>query len=130
MKVVKIYFHVVPPPFGSFWSVIYLNFGQKLPIRTTHNFLESRYPEVTKNPYFVFSPEGSQKKVSAHGLKQAPRAHFFLRFLKEFLYFRQKCLALIKIDQIERINIWCKAKVWSCNFNQDYIYASIFDISL
>ena len=57
------------PPFGPFWSVKYLNFGQKLPIRTTHHtFLESRHPEVTKNPYYVLSPEGSQNKVSAHGL--------------------------------------------------------------
>ena len=36
------------PPFGSFWSVKYLNFGQKLPIQTAyHTFLESRHPEVT-----------------------------------------------------------------------------------
>ena len=57
------------PPFGPFWSVKYLNFGQKLPIRTTHHtFLESRHPEVTKNPYYVLSPKWSQKKVSAHGL--------------------------------------------------------------
>ena len=56
-------------PFGPFWSVKYLNFGQKLPIWTAHHtFLESRHPEVTKNPYYVFSPKGSQKKVSAHGL--------------------------------------------------------------
>ena len=55
-------------PFGLFWSVKYLNFGQKLPIRTTHHtFLESRHPEVTKNPYYVLSPKGSQKKVSAYG---------------------------------------------------------------
>ena len=56
-------------PFGSFWSVKCLNFGQKPPIRTAHHtFLESRHPEVTKNPYYVLSPEGSQKKISAHGL--------------------------------------------------------------
>ena len=57
------------PPFGPSWSVKYLNFEQKLPIRTTHyTFLESRHPEVTKNSYYVFSPEGSQEKVSAYGL--------------------------------------------------------------
>ena len=57
------------PPFGPFWSVKYLNFGQKLPIRTAHHtFLKSRHPEVTENPYYVLSPGGSQKKVSAHGL--------------------------------------------------------------
>ena len=44
------------PPFGSFWSVKYLNFEQKLLIRTNHpTFLENRHPEVTKNPYYVLS---------------------------------------------------------------------------
>ena len=55
--------------FGSFWSVKYLNFEQRLPIRTAHNtFLESRHTEVTKNQYYALSPEWSQKKVSTHGL--------------------------------------------------------------
>ena len=55
--------------FSLFWSVKYLNFDQKLPIWTTnHIFLESRQSEVTKNPYFVLSPKGNQKKVSANGL--------------------------------------------------------------
>ena len=50
-------------PFGSFWSVRYLNLGQKLPIRTTnHTFIESRHPEGTKNPYYVLYTEWSQKK--------------------------------------------------------------------
>ena len=40
------------PPFGPFWSIKYLNFGQKLPIWTAHcTFLESRHNEVTKNLY-------------------------------------------------------------------------------
>ena len=57
------------PPFAPFWSVKYLNFGQKLPIPTTHHtFVEWKHPEVTKNPYYVLSPECSHKKVSAHGL--------------------------------------------------------------
>ena len=56
-------------PFGPFWSVKYLNFGQELPIQPTyHTFLESKHPEVTKNLYYALSPEWSQKKVSAHGL--------------------------------------------------------------
>ena len=59
------------PPFGPFWPVKYLNFGQKLPIQTTHHtYLESRHPEVIKNPYYVFPLEGRQKKVLAHGLFQ------------------------------------------------------------
>ena len=45
--------------FGPFWSVKYLNFGQKRPIWTSHNsFLESRHNEVTKNQ-FVLSTKGS-----------------------------------------------------------------------
>ena len=52
-----------------FWPAKYLNFGQKLPIRTAHHaFIESRHLDVTKNPYYVLFPKGSQKKVSAHGL--------------------------------------------------------------
>ena len=48
----------------------YLSFGQKLPIWTAHHtFLESRHPEVTKYSYYNLAPEGSQKKVPAHGLR-------------------------------------------------------------
>ena len=55
-------------PFGLFWSIKYLNFGQKLPIPTAHDtFLERRHPEVTKNPNYVLHPKGNQTKVSAHG---------------------------------------------------------------
>ena len=55
------------PRFGPFWSVRYLNFGQKLLIRTTHyTFLESKHPEVTKNPFYILFPEGNQKTVLAH----------------------------------------------------------------
>ena len=55
--------------FGPFWSVKYLNCGQKLPIRTfNHTFLESRQPEVFKNLYYVLPPKKIQKKVSAHRL--------------------------------------------------------------
>ena len=55
--------------FGPFWSVKYLKFGQKLWNVTPHyTFLESRNPEVTKNPDYVLPFEGSQKKVSARGL--------------------------------------------------------------
>ena len=69
------------PPSGLFWSVNYFNFGQKLLIQTAHlTFLESRHPEVTKNPYYVLSPMSSQKKVSAHGLIAVYRVayiHYF-----------------------------------------------------
>ena len=51
------------PPFGLFWSVKYLNFGQKLPIRAAHHtFLEKRHPKVSKNPYSVLPPKGILKK--------------------------------------------------------------------
>ena len=30
--------------------------------------IESRHPEVTKNPYYPLCPEWSKKKLSAHGL--------------------------------------------------------------
>ena len=56
-------------PFVPFWSVKYLNFGQKLLIQTTHHtFLEIRHAEVTKNSYYLLSSKGGQKKVSAYGL--------------------------------------------------------------
>ena len=43
--------------FCPFWSAKYLNFGQKLPIRTAYPiFLECRHPDVIKNPYYVLSP--------------------------------------------------------------------------
>ena len=53
-------------PFGLFWSVKYLNFWPKLPIRTAHHtFLESRHPEVIKNPYYVLFPKGAKKGISS-----------------------------------------------------------------
>ena len=43
--------------FCPFWSVKFLSFGQKLLIWTSHHtFLESRHPEATKNPNFVYFP--------------------------------------------------------------------------
>ena len=76
------------PPFGPFWFVKYLNFGQKLPIRTAHHtFLESRHPEVTKNPCCVLSPKGSQKRyqlmdymtlISIHVIQQALSDNIYL----------------------------------------------------
>ena len=52
---------VIHTPFGPFWSVKQL-LSKKLLIRTAHIFLESRHSEVTKNPYYVLSFKGSQKK--------------------------------------------------------------------
>ena len=79
LKIVKAHFHVVP--FGLFWSVIYLDFEQKLPIRRAcDTSLEIRQPEVTKNPCYVSSPKKSQKQVSAHRLIAGCRGvyiHYF-----------------------------------------------------
>ena len=50
-------------PFGPFWSVKYLNFGQKLLVWTIHHtFLEIRHTGVTKNPYYVLIPSGAKKR--------------------------------------------------------------------
>ena len=71
----------IQSPFGLFWSVKYLNFEEKLQIRAAHHtFIESRHPEVTKNPYYAFFPKGRQKKVSSHGLIAVCRSvyiHYF-----------------------------------------------------
>ena len=41
----------------------FLDFGQKLPIQAAHHtFIESRHPEVTKNSYYVLSPNEEPKK--------------------------------------------------------------------
>ena len=49
------------PLLGTFWSVKYLNFDQKLPIRTTyHTFLESRDPEAATKTYYVLPHEKSK----------------------------------------------------------------------
>ena len=61
LKIVKIHLDV-----GPLWSILVCKIPQ---IWTTHHtFLESRHPEVTKNRYYFFSSEWSQKKISAHGL--------------------------------------------------------------
>ena len=42
------------PTFGPFLYLKYLNFGQMLPIRTSHHtFLDSIHSEVFKNLYYV-----------------------------------------------------------------------------
>ena len=88
LKIVKIHLHVPPPP-GLFWSVNYLNFGQKLLIQTAHHtFLESRHPEVTKNPYCFVTHE-EPKKVSVHGLIAVYRGvyiHYFKIDSPNFCY--------------------------------------------
>ena len=62
------------PFFGPFWSVKYLNIGQKLPIWTAHHtFLQNRHTEVTESPYYNLFPERSQKKVSAQVTSQGWR---------------------------------------------------------
>ena len=50
------------PPFGSSWSVKYLNFWPRATDSdsSSHFFLETRHPEVTKNLYYVLSTQRSQ----------------------------------------------------------------------
>ena len=51
------------PNFDPFRSVKYLHSGQNLSIWTDHHtFVESRLSEAIKNPYYILSPEESQKK--------------------------------------------------------------------
>ena len=69
------------PSYGLLWSVKYLNFGEKLSIRTVHHaFLESRHPKVTKNPYYVSSPKGEPEKGISHGLIPLCRGLFIYYF--------------------------------------------------
>ena len=64
--------------FGLFWSVKYLNFGQKLPIRTAHHtFLESRHPEVTKNSYYVLIPQGESMARGLIPMHRGVYIHYF-----------------------------------------------------
>ena len=70
LKIVKIHFYFLS--YDPFWSLKYLNFGQKLPIWiASHTFLTLRLLKI----YVMFCPQGSRKKVSAHGL---------LHFLKKW----------------------------------------------
>ena len=49
------------PLFSPFWSVKYLNFWQRPPIRTTHHtFLEHKHPEVIN--IMFWPPRGAKKK--------------------------------------------------------------------
>ena len=51
------------PPFGTFWSVKYPNFRQKLLIQIAyHTFLERRHPEVTKSSYYVLPPREARRR--------------------------------------------------------------------
>ena len=48
------------PPFDPFWFVKFCNSQQKLPIwKVHHTFIESKHPEVAKNPCYLLSPKES-----------------------------------------------------------------------
>ena len=65
LKIVKIHFYFDFLSHDPFWSLKYLNFGQKLPIRTAfHTFLILKLLKI----YVRFCLKGSRKKVSAHRL--------------------------------------------------------------
>ena len=66
-----------PPPFGLFLSENTSILDKKLLIRTAHHtFLARRHLEVKKNLYYILSPEGSETKVSAHGLYISKKNYF------------------------------------------------------
>ena len=68
LKIVKTRFHFLS--FGPFGSVKYLNFGEKLPTRTTyHSFLENRHPKITENPYYVLLPKGAENMYQLINMK-------------------------------------------------------------
>ena len=43
----------------------------------------AKHPEVIKNPFYILAPEGSQKKVSAHGLYNLRNNHTFRTYNAE-----------------------------------------------
>ena len=57
---------------SPFWSILVCKilqfFANATNLDNHHTFIESKHPEVAKNPCYVLSPEESQKTVSAHGL--------------------------------------------------------------
>ena len=94
------------------WSIlICINasiLGQKLPIwRAHHAFLESRYSEIIKNLYYVLPPEGSQKKLSVHGLIIDMTEHDIRRATKKFF----------KINSVEteKMEFLCSKKMINKN---------------
>ena len=98
-------------PFGPFWSVKYLSFGQKLPTWTTyHTFLESKHPKVTKNPYYVLSPEGTiSEKMKINTQK-------WLTFYSIFI----KLWRLLKIrTSVPNYETLTKSKTWGANYKID-----------
>ena len=61
-KIVKTYFHVAP--FDPFCSVKFWAKATDLDSPSYfYIILESRHPEVNKNPFYILSPEGEPKKV-------------------------------------------------------------------
>ena len=79
-------------PLGPSWSAKYLNIRQKLPIQSIHHtFLESRHPEVSKNPCHVLSPKWSQTK----GISPWTNAETVL-FQKK-IFFHTRKLGTIKV---------------------------------
>ena len=86
---VKIHFHVI-----LFWSILVCKIPQFWAKATDwiahHTFLESRHPKVTKNPYYVLSPKGSQiipvcRGVYIHYFKINPPIFCCPLFSKNYL---------------------------------------------
>ena len=72
LKKVEIYLYFDCLSHDPFWSLKYLNFGKKLPIRTaSYTFLALRLLKI----YVMFCPQGSRKKLSVKKL-----VHFFKKW--------------------------------------------------
>ena len=104
-------------PFGIFWSVKYLNFEQKLPIRIAqHIFLGSRQPEVTITVNNAFCPPRVAKKgislwtntsvqMCLYPLFQNQSSHFLLSSLF------WKLSQLLCQDQQNSQQIYCQLPI-------------------
>ena len=129
LKMVKIHFLVLPPPpFGLFCYVKYLNFEQKLPIRTAHHIFLSRNPDITKNPYYVLSPKGNQKMVSANGLIPVCRGACILYFKINPLTF---CCPLFSENYLNpQVRINKIVNKYTANYQLSYFYGLLRALSL
>ena len=89
-------------PFVPFWSV--KQFWAKATDSDSRHILECINPEVTKNPYYVLSPEGSLKKVSHYELycldlnQHFPYSGVGYRFLGDMLD---------KSNKLTERYLWC-----------------------
>ena len=94
------------PPFDPFWFVKFRNSQQKLPnSRIHHTFIESKHPEVARNPCYVLSPKWS---------------HFILCIV---------CMWSIFYSRQGYIRLYFPA-LWKCNFPLSLFNKSPFFVKI